>query len=104
MRLVFTSEEQYFVSTMLNLGFTNLSASNLKWDFGFRGLSLAVFRPYESLGCLRSDIDQQLLLTFSFFSFYPALFRLDHPLLLSLFIELSFGDIGLQSVPPHSEG
>jgi hypothetical protein len=44
---------------------------------------------------LRGDINQQLLLVFGFLCLDTSLLRLDHSLLLNLFIELTFRDVGL---------
>lgn len=44
---------------------------------------------------IRGDVDQQLLLTFSFLRLNTTLFRFHNPLFLGFFIELAFGDVGL---------
>lgn len=63
---------------------------------------LVTIRQYVQLAChqenresLRGDIDQEFLLTFSFFSFDSTFLSFRHSELLRLFVQLAFSDVGL---------
>lgn len=95
-RLVLTKDEQY---TGLARGPGQSGRSTYLHQAGDRVSNLVAeplaVIPQCSVGYIRGDINEQLLLPLGFFCLDPTLFGFNHSLLLCLFIELAFSDVGL---------